>query len=403
MTAKRVGVAIGLALVLCGAAPRATSAAQIRVDVRIDLFHDRLSPYGSWITGRYGRSWVPRGRRAGWRPYADGYWAYSDEGWVWISDEPFGWATYHYGRWYFDREYGWVWVPDTEWGPSWVAWRSSGEYVGWAPLPPGVAIVYGSAWEPRVDFVSFTFVRTRYLTSRDVRTFYEPVSRNENFVRATVNTTRFEEHGSTVFNRGVGVDVVEHATGRAITRMSVQTSDQPGAARVERDRVVVYRPTGPAGGERAVAAPAAERGRTPAVTTIDRGHAPATTERAPSRTTTAAPSNTGHVTAAPRSKAAPPAQDQSPDRHARSAGPAHNPAPADNGHGRAAGPAANGPARQAPADHPDGPGRVSGPSHSGPTPPSDAKAKDAGRGRGGKPQDDKGHSDPKKGDQKKDN
>ena len=41
-----------------------------------------------------------RGRdNADWRPYADGYWAYTDSGWTWVSYEDFGWATYHYGRW----------------------------------------------------------------------------------------------------------------------------------------------------------------------------------------------------------------------------------------------------------------------------------------------------------------
>ena len=71
-----------------------------------------------------------------WRPYADGYWAYTDVGWTWVSNEDFGWATYHYGRWARLRDHGWVWVPGREWGPAWVSWRTGGDYVGWAPLPP---------------------------------------------------------------------------------------------------------------------------------------------------------------------------------------------------------------------------------------------------------------------------
>lgn len=34
-------------------------------------------------------------------------------GWTWFSDEPFGWATYHYGRWAWDSQAGWLWVPGT--------------------------------------------------------------------------------------------------------------------------------------------------------------------------------------------------------------------------------------------------------------------------------------------------
>ena len=61
-----------------------------------------------------------------------------EDGWLWASDEEWGWATCHYGRWFFDDRYGWVWVPGRDWAPAWVAWRFGGGYVGWAPLPPQV-------------------------------------------------------------------------------------------------------------------------------------------------------------------------------------------------------------------------------------------------------------------------
>ena len=51
-------------------------------------------------------------------------------GWTWISDEPYGWATYHYGRWYDDPEIGWSWVPSNEWAPSWVSWQEGANYIG---------------------------------------------------------------------------------------------------------------------------------------------------------------------------------------------------------------------------------------------------------------------------------
>ena len=50
--------------------------------------------------------------------------------------EPFGWATYHYGRWGFSNRVGWFWVPGSRWAPAWVSWRSSNDYLAWAPLPP---------------------------------------------------------------------------------------------------------------------------------------------------------------------------------------------------------------------------------------------------------------------------
>src|SRR6185295_18546682 len=93
-------------------------------------FYQKLDPYGDWIeTGDYGFVFQPRpaAQSNDWRPYTNGHWVYTDAGWTWISEEPFGWATYHYGRWLYDDEYGYVWVPDTMWSPAWVAWRESND------------------------------------------------------------------------------------------------------------------------------------------------------------------------------------------------------------------------------------------------------------------------------------
>ncbi len=93
---------------------------------------------GDWMEVQpYGYVWQPREAQSrGWRPYTDGTWVYTDYGWTWKGNEPFGWATYHYGRWTRLQDRGWVWVPGSEWAPAWVSWRKSPNYVGWAPLPP---------------------------------------------------------------------------------------------------------------------------------------------------------------------------------------------------------------------------------------------------------------------------
>jgi len=127
-----------------------------RVDVNVDMgaggaavsfdtFRDGLAPYGEWVTvGGYGRVWRPLQVAAGWRPYYYGRWEWTDEGWLWVSDESWGWATYHYGRWAADPAFGWVWVPGYQWAPAWVSWRYSPEYIGWAPLAPGLSIYVSS-------------------------------------------------------------------------------------------------------------------------------------------------------------------------------------------------------------------------------------------------------------------
>jgi hypothetical protein len=102
----------------------------------IDAFLQPLSEYGRWVDTKYGRAFQPDAGQD-YRPYVNGHWG---EDRLWISDDPWGWATDHYGRWGFDEDYGWVWVPGTQWAPSWVAWRddTDQDVVGWAPIPPGV-------------------------------------------------------------------------------------------------------------------------------------------------------------------------------------------------------------------------------------------------------------------------
>ena len=109
-------------------------------EVTINYFYDTLAPYGYWVNVEgYGRCWRPSVvvYNPGWQPYCDhGHWVYTDCGWYWCSDYSWGWAPFHYGRWFQHPHWGWCWTPDTAWGPSWVTWRYSSGYCGWAPLPP---------------------------------------------------------------------------------------------------------------------------------------------------------------------------------------------------------------------------------------------------------------------------
>jgi len=119
--------------------PAPAAVASAAPDVTYQEFYDALSPYGSWVQmPAYGYVWQPLAtvQDYRWRPYTVGNWAYTDDGWTWLSDEPFGWLTYHYGRWMRTHTLGWVWVPGDQWAPAWVSWRYGNNFVGWAPLPP---------------------------------------------------------------------------------------------------------------------------------------------------------------------------------------------------------------------------------------------------------------------------
>jgi hypothetical protein len=131
---------VGLALVLVSG--RFTPASAGTEDVA--MFYDELSQHGQWVQyENYGPVWTPGQVGESWRPYSDGRWVPTRDGYVFETREPWGWATYHYGNWMPTESYGWVWVPGRTWYPSTVAWRTSPEgtpaeaaYVGWAPIPP---------------------------------------------------------------------------------------------------------------------------------------------------------------------------------------------------------------------------------------------------------------------------
>ena len=108
-------------------------------DCTISHFYEALTPYGTWVQLDGTWCWQPAVGCADreWRPYGNrGRWIWSDAGWCWESDYSWGWAPFHYGRWWRAPGYGWMWTPDTVWGPAWVNWRQGESHWGWAPLPP---------------------------------------------------------------------------------------------------------------------------------------------------------------------------------------------------------------------------------------------------------------------------
>ena len=110
-------------------------------------FYDSLAPYGTWIFQEgFGWCWQPTVETvdANWQPYCDrGRWLDTDAGWYWYSDYSWGWAVFHYGRWWHHPHRGWLWQPGRTWAPAWVSWRRGTDYCGWAPLPPWARFVAG--------------------------------------------------------------------------------------------------------------------------------------------------------------------------------------------------------------------------------------------------------------------
>jgi hypothetical protein len=226
---KKILFALSMLAFVVAALPQARAA-----DVSVDFIYDNLSG-GNWIDAEgYGYGWQPDVAVSdpNWRPYADGYWAYTDYGWTWISYEDFGWATYHYGRWANLTDYGWVWFPgsDLDWGPAWVSWRTGGDYIGWAPLPPrGPGVVYeGQPIGARVD-IEYD-IGPQYYNFCDVRFIGEPVLRdrifpptqNITYINNTVNVTNIYVQNNVVYNYGPDYNVVSSYSSRPIQRLTVE-------------------------------------------------------------------------------------------------------------------------------------------------------------------------------------
>ena len=97
-----------------------------------------LTQYGRFVQhAKYGEVWVPTVTPQGWHPYPPCNWVNSRKyGWFYDDKTPWGAIVHHYGRWVSDAQMGWIWTPGAEFSPAWVVWRTSPEWVGWAPMLP---------------------------------------------------------------------------------------------------------------------------------------------------------------------------------------------------------------------------------------------------------------------------
>lgn len=225
-------------------------------EVNFNYFHDQLAPYGSWIDmPGYGPCFRPVDASVpGWRPYCDrGHWVYTDDGWFWQSDYPWGEIAFHYGRWHYSLNYGWVWVPAYDYAPAWVCWRhAEGEgYCGWAPLPPaavfraGIGLTFNGRVGLDIDFglnqTYFTFVAYDHFWDHDCRRYVVPRERVAYFYHSSVIVNNYHvEHGRFVVE-GLGHERMGALTHHEVRAERVEMRDSRIAHHVEERRVAVER------------------------------------------------------------------------------------------------------------------------------------------------------------------
>ncbi|HEY5894583.1 MAG TPA: DUF6600 domain-containing protein [Chthoniobacterales bacterium] len=229
-----------------------------------DVFYDRLRDDGRWYNDdTYGYVFQPDvAEREDWRPYTDGHWAYTDRGYTWVSNENFGWATYHYGRWVRVRGTGWVWVPGRKWAPAWVSWRKSepredvsDDYIGWAPLPPECdddsAPATVDAWSDNyygVGPTAYVFLKTTNFGHDNYREAVLPQRENVSVINRTTNITNITINDREVNNHGPQFDELNRVNNNRLQRyqLEYEAEKQPGARYktvAEGNRLQVFAPS----------------------------------------------------------------------------------------------------------------------------------------------------------------
>ena len=214
----------------------------------VETFYEPLDNYGDWIqTDDYGYVFQPQvatGNR-NWRPYTDGHWVQTDYGWTWQSNEDFGWATYHYGRWARVSGAGWVWVPGKEWAPAWVSWRRGGDHCGWAPLPPEsrTKVRFTSSVDRDYDIgpAAYVFVALSNFGARSYAPVVEPPERNVTIINKTVNITNVTynttNEKTVVYNGGPRYDIMRAQSKQPVERVNLNFA-APSATTVNNTKIV---------------------------------------------------------------------------------------------------------------------------------------------------------------------
>ncbi len=223
--------------------PATRSAAQYDDDyISYDDFYQSLSPYGQWVEDPvYGYVWSP-GEDASFRPYyTNGHWVMTEYGNTWVSDYPWGWACFHYGRWTYDDYYGWLWIPGSSWGPAWVSWRYGDGFYGWAPLSPDYT-AGGAITSYHCPGDWWVFIPPQYIYSGRYYQYWQGPTGNSRIMKNTAVINNTFEHNNVTYITGPHIAQVRQVTGNLVQVFKVRNSRNQNT-RVHNDVVRMYRPT----------------------------------------------------------------------------------------------------------------------------------------------------------------
>jgi hypothetical protein len=209
-------------------------------NVSYNDFYQNLAPYGQWISdARYGYVFSPN-VDGDFRPYyTNGHWALTDYGNTWLSDYPWGWACFHYGRWTFDNYYGWIWIPGSVWGPAWVSWRDADGSYGWSPLDPNYDFASGDYGCPNDWWV---FIPYQYIYSGNYYRYWNGPHGNSHIISNSHFINNTYENNHVTFVSGPHEKDVETVTHQTVTVFHIKNSTNLNT-RVHDNEIKMYRPS----------------------------------------------------------------------------------------------------------------------------------------------------------------
>lgn len=231
-------LAVGIFLFVGLIAPKQADAKN-NMGVSFQVFYDELAPYGDWVKdARYGYIWLPAVRED-FHPYgSNGHWVMTGYGNTWVSNYDWGWAPFHYGRWYFDDYFqSWAWIPGYDWAPAWVDWRAGGGYYGWAPVGP--VSMYVNVIAPSFHWV---FIPNRHIHHHYAYQHYAPYRSITKIYNNTTIINNTVVYNNRTYVGGPQPKEIERVTRKVVPVYAVQESQAPGRSAVSRNTVNLYKP-----------------------------------------------------------------------------------------------------------------------------------------------------------------
>lgn len=176
------------------------------------------------------------------RPYYNGQWLNTDNGWYFNAPTPEEEIVHHYGRWNHNPALGWVWVPGRVWSPAWVDWKVNDSYVAWTPVPAGVYIQNEVIEVPVIPEEKYAVVEKRYFVKPMIYEYIFPVVQTVIIYPDLRPVSGITVVNGSVINYGPSVVTVSSVVGSDIPKIKLKKVKRINEVRFVDNEIRTYYP-----------------------------------------------------------------------------------------------------------------------------------------------------------------